>query len=121
MTTQQIADRLVALCREGKNDEAFEELYSDAATSSEMPGMPNEFVEGKPAIAKKSEVWFANVEQIHGGEVSDPLVAGNHFSCVMKFDITFKDRGRQQSEEIALYTVEDGKIVAEQFFYTMPD
>ena len=120
MTTQAVADKLVALCREGKHDQAVEELYSDKCVSREMPGMPSEFVEGKPAIIKKAEGWFENVEEMHGGEISDPLVAGKHFSCVMTFDITFKDRGRTQDEEIAVYTVENGKIVAEQFFYAMP-
>lgn len=99
--------------------EALHELYADNCTSREMPGMPNEFVEGKEAIVKKSEQWFNNVEEMHSGEVGDPAVAGNHFSCSMNFDITFKDRGRTQMEEICVFEVQEGKIVAEQFFYSM--
>ncbi len=120
MNTQQVADRLVALCREQKNDEALEELYADNCTSREMPGMPNDFVEGKDAIKKKSEAWYATVEEFHGGDVGDPIVAGDHFSCTMKFDCTFKDRGRVAMEEVAIFEVKDDKIVAEQFFYSMP-
>ena len=52
MNTQQVAEKLVAMCREGKNMEALNELYADNCTSREMPGMPNEFVEGKSAITK---------------------------------------------------------------------
>jgi len=37
----------------------------------------------------------------------------------MSFDVTFKDRGRQQMEEVCVYEVNNGKIVNEQFFYTM--
>ena len=120
MSTQDVANKLVSLCREGKNEQALTELYADNCTSREMPGMPNEFVEGKPAIIKKSEGWFATVEEMHSAEVGDPIVTQNHFSCTMKFDITFKDRGRVQMEEISVYTVNDGKITAEQFFYAMP-
>ena len=82
--------------------------------------MPNEFVEGKPAIIRKSEGWYETVEEIHSAEVGDPIVTENHFSCTMKFDITFKERGRSEMEEICLFTVENDKIVAEQFFYAMP-
>ncbi len=52
-------------------------------------------------------------------EVGDPIVAGNQFSCAMSFDATFKERGRVSMEEIAVLEVKDGRIVAEQFFYTM--
>lgn len=119
MSTQEVANQLVQMCREGKNMEALQELYADNCTSREMPGMPNEFVEGKAALVEKSEGWYANVEEMHGGEVGDPCVVGNHFSCTMSFDITFKDRGRTQMEEICVFEVKDGKIVAEQFFYSM--
>jgi len=118
MTTQEVADKLVSMCRQGQNMEALNELYADDCTSREMKGMPNEFVEGKEAILKKSEAWFANVEEFHSSEVGDPMVADKHFACTMKFDVTFKDKGRMQMEEISLYTVRDGKIAAEQFFYT---
>ena len=60
------------------------------------------------------------MEEFHGGSISEPVVAGNHFTSKMNFDVTFKDRGRQQMEELAIYEVnDDGKIVNEQFFYSM--
>ena len=60
-----------------------------------------------------------NVVEFHGGEISEPLIADNHFTAKMSFDVTFKDRGRQQMEEVCVFEVNDGKIVNEQFFYTM--
>jgi ketosteroid isomerase-like protein len=37
------------------------------------------------------------------------------------FDVTAKPSGqRMQMSEMALYTVKDGRIVREQFFYHMP-
>ena len=59
------------------------------------------------------------VEEFHGATVEGPLVAGNHFSCTMKMDITMKDMPRTLSEEIAVFQVENGKIVKEQFFYPL--
>jgi hypothetical protein len=57
------------------------------------------------------------VEEMHGGYCSAPQVAGKHFSVAMGMDCTMKGMGRQKMDEIALYEVNDGKIVKEQFFY----
>jgi len=119
MSTQEVANRLVEMCREGKNMEALSELYAENCVSREMPGMPNQVTEGLPAITKKSEEWLANVVEMHSAEVGDPVVVGNHFTCTMNFDCTFKDRGRTQMEEICIYEVAEGKIANEQFFYSM--
>lgn len=120
MNTQQVADRLVSLCRAGENMKAVEELYADHIVSKEMPSMPNNKTEGKDKVIQKSKDWYANLEEFHGGSVSDPIVADNHFSCSMKMDCTFKDRGRTEIEELCVYQVADGQIVEEQFFYQTP-
>lgn len=120
MNTQEVANRLVELCRQGENMQALKELYADNIVSKEMPGAPNFMVNGKEAVTKKSEDWYANIEEFHGGDVSDPIVAENHFCCTIKMDCTFKDQGRMQIEELAVYNVDNGKIVEEQFFYSMP-
>jgi ketosteroid isomerase-like protein len=119
MSTQSVAQQLVALCREGKNMEALELLYADDIVSIEHPNSPNPRTEGKVAVTQKSIDWYDNVQDFHGGEISDPIVAGNHFSCSMSFDITFKKGGRIQMEEICVYQVADDQIVSEQFFYAM--
>lgn len=85
-----------------------------------MPGVPyGEVVTGKQHVWEKSKQWLDNVVEHHGGEISEPLVTDNHFTAKMSFDVTFKDRGRQQMEEVCVFEVNDGKIVNEQFFYTM--
>jgi len=119
MNTQQVADRLVEMCRKGENMQALEELYGDNVVSREMPGIPGEVTTGIKAVFKKSEDWFENLEAMHSASVSDPLVAGNHFSVAMNMDITTKDRGRMQLEEVCVYEVNNGKIVNEQYFYSM--
>ena len=68
-------------------------LYTDHVISTEAEGAPDQVTRGKEAVAKKSGDWLASVQEFHGGGVSDPIVAGSHFSCRMEFDVTFKDRG----------------------------
>ncbi len=120
MNTQQVADRLVELCRKGENMQALQELYHQDIVSKEMPGAPNAEIKGMEAVLKKTNEWFASVEEMHGAETSDPIVAGDHFTCKMSFDCTFKERGRMQMEEVSVFKVNNGKIVEEQFFYDMP-
>ncbi|NZA25985.1 nuclear transport factor 2 family protein [Luteimonas sp. SJ-92] len=120
MNTQQVADRLVALCREGKYEQAQQELYADDAVSIEMEGAPGAGpgkVQGMDAIREKGRRWMESIVEIHGGSVGDPVVAGNWFSMAMGIDATYKDMGRMPMEEICVYRVRDGKIVHEQFFY----
>ncbi len=118
MTTQEVADKLVALCREGKNMEAVNTLYSDDIVSIEPDGAPVKEVRGKEGVLGKTQQFFEMIEEMHGGHTSDPVVAGNHFSCSMSMDITMKGVGRVNMDEICVYEVKDGKIVREEFFFT---
>ena len=118
MTTQEVADRLKQLFSENKWDDAQDELFSPDAESIEPPtaqGMKS--VKGIDATRKKGQEFNEQVEEVHGGYVSDFLVAGNHIACAMGMDVTFKGMGRTKIDEIAVYEVRDGKIVKEQFFY----
>ncbi|TWI01696.1 SnoaL-like protein [Luteimonas cucumeris] len=120
MNTQQVAERLAALCREGKYEQAQKELYADDAVSIEMNDMKSGAlgnVSGLAAIREKGRTWKENIVAIHGGSVGDPIVAGDWFSLAMSIDATYKDMGRVDMQEICVYRVRDGKIVLEQFFY----
>ena len=117
MTTQEIANKLVHFCREGKNVEAINELYADNVVSLEPKGSQAERVEGKEGVLAKNNQWLEMVEEFHSSVISDPLVAGNHFACSMKMDVTMKGMGRITMDEICVYEVADGKIISDQFFY----
>lgn len=119
MTTKEVAQKWAEYCKEGKHLDCIEDLYAEHVVSKEMPGIPDEVVEGKKNVLNKNKEWLSTVEEWHGGEISEPVVAGNHFTTKMTFDATFKGRGRQQMEEVAVYEVKDGKITSEQFFYSM--
>lgn len=120
MDTQSIADRLVALCREGRFEAAYDELFAEDARNVEMPAMsdgPLGNATGLADMRRKSAAWSEGVEEIHGLRVGDASVAGHWFSVPMWLDVTFKGRGRMQMDEMCLYQVRDGRIVLEQFFY----
>jgi len=119
MKTQDVANKWYQMCQEGKNMECINELYAENIVSQEMPGVPNQIVSGKQNVWNKSQQWYDNVEAFHSAEISEPVVAGNHFTSKMKMDVTFKDQGRTQMEEVCVYKVENGKITNEQFFYDM--
>jgi len=121
MTTQQVADKWAEYCKTGQWDKAQSELYHQDCVSIEMEGaegFPYK-VEGMENIHKKGLQWNQMVEDFHGMEIEGPIVAGNHFTASMKMDITMKGQERRVDEEIALFTVKDGKIISEQFFYSL--
>jgi hypothetical protein len=119
MSTQEVADKLVQYCREGKNVDAINELYDDNIVSKEMDGVPDNVTIGKANVLAKTIDWYNSVEEIHSGEISDALVAGNHFTVTMDMDVTYKKSGRMPMSEIAVYEVKNGKIVADQFYYNL--
>ena len=120
MTTKEVAEKFVAFCKEGKYDEAYA-MYADDAVSEEMPGIPNHVTKGKVNILKDFQQWNESVQEMHGGSVGEPLVAGNHFVVPMSLDATFKDRGRQQMDELCVYQVENGQITRATYHYEVPD
>jgi len=119
MSVQEVAHKLVELCREGKHNEAINELYDEHAVSLEPEGSPMPRTEGRDAILKATEQWFSSVEELHSAHTSDPVVGGDYFACGMDFDVTYKEQGRMAMKELAVYGVKDGKIVSSQFFYNM--
>lgn len=117
MTTKQVADRLVELCRQGKIFDAQHELYADDIVCVEPASSPAGTTKGKQAVLAKGKMFAEMIEERHGASFSDPLVNGRYFSMAMTLDATMKGRGRHKMEEICMYEVKDGKVIYEQFFY----
>ena len=119
MTIQEVANKLVSYCREGKFDAAQKELYSTDATSTEPPHSPGfQSVTGLNKIIEKGHQFQAMIEEVHSSFVSDPEIAGDYFSMALLFDVTLKGMGRVNMDEICVYCVKNGKVVSEQFFYS---
>ncbi|HEV7763489.1 MAG TPA: nuclear transport factor 2 family protein [Thermoanaerobaculia bacterium] len=119
MDTKEVGTKLVELCQLGKNLEAIDTLYSDDIVSVEARGdetMPAE-MRGIAAIRGKSQWWLENHE-VHAGSAEGPMVNGDRFTVIFEFDITPKQTGeRVKMKEVALYSVDGGKIVREEFYY----
>lgn len=120
MTTLEVGNRLVELCKQGKNQEAMETLYSPDIVSVEaapMAKFPAE-VRGLAAVAAKGTWWGEN-HTVHSATTEGPWPHGDRFAVKFAYDVTNKPSNQRfQMEEIALFTVNNGKIVREEFFYT---
>ena len=120
-TVSEIANDLVRDCSKGDFAAVLDKHYSDDIVSIEPvagPGMPAR-QEGIAAIRAKNQCWVENHE-MHDASVEGPFVSEDQFAVRFKFDVTFKPTGqRNQMTEMALYTVRDGKIVQEEFFYNV--
>jgi hypothetical protein len=119
MSVKEIAEGMVALCREGKFEEAMTQYYSPDIVSIEAMEGEGQVAQGLEAVKAKGDWWTANHE-IHSVTVSDPYPSGDQFAIHFSMDITYKQNNQRMTfDEIAVYKVVDGKIVHEQFFYSM--
>jgi hypothetical protein len=117
MNTEEVANKLVELCRKGDFRAAMESLYAKDIVSveaQEMENMPAE-MRGIDQVRGKTDWWEKNME-VHSAKVSGPFVARDTF--VVQFDIDVTDKGsnkRMQMSEAGIYTVKDGKVAREEF------
>lgn len=119
MNTLEIARKLVELCQQGKNLEALDTLYAADVVSVEAVAMPDgqQEMRGLVAVKGKNEWWLANHE-VHSASVTGPWPHGDRFVVGFQFDVTNKPSGKRMNmDEVGLYTVQNGKIVREEFFY----
>lgn len=124
MDTKQIGNTLVELCNQGKNMEAIDSLYSSDVVSVEAAGsaeMPRES-KGIDKIRDKNRWWYDNHE-VHSGKAEGPYPHEDRFAVRFLYEVTAKNgpmKGKRfQMDEVGIYTVKNGKIVREEFFYQM--
>jgi hypothetical protein len=119
MNTTEVGKKYVAFCREGKFDACLQELYSEDAVSVEAwapPGV-DRVTTGLRAIQAKGEAWGRDHE-IHRVELSDAFPLDDRFAVRFVFEVTNKPSNRRSTmEEIGVFTIENGKILREEFFY----
>jgi len=74
MTTKEVADRLVQMCRDGKVQEAKLELLTEETASLEAgEGMLPKETRGLHAIQLKEELFISMMEEFYGSAVSERL------------------------------------------------
>lgn len=116
MDTKAVADAFTTLCRNGQFDAAGKQFWAPGIVSIEAMDGPMARLEGIDAVEMKAAWWYTNHE-IHDVKVAGPYLNGNQFALRFSMDFTPKGGERTQSEEVAVYTVADGKVVEERFFY----
>lgn len=94
-----------------------ESFWADDVVSIENMDGPMKEMRGREAVHGKGEWWFG-AHEVHKSEIKGPFVNGDQFSVIFNMDVTQKESGnRIQMEEVGLYTVKNGKIAEERFFY----
>lgn len=121
LTTQEVANKLVAYCKEDNTEACLNELYSPDAKSIEamtMPGSDGPSSDGIEAIKAKHAWWYSAYE-VHSSNLEGPFMHGDdRFAVIFDLDASDKESGeRFQMKEVGIYTVNEGKIIKEEFYY----
>jgi ketosteroid isomerase-like protein len=121
MTLQDIAIELVAGCREDRARANLDKLYAPDAVSVEAMDMGGgATTTGLQGIHGKHD-WWEGAFETHGLTVEGPFIHGDdRFAVIFGMDTTDKATGvRSQGREVGIYQVAGGKIVREEFYYSM--
>ncbi len=117
MTVAEIAADCVALAKAGDLDGIGRKYWADDVVSIEAMEGPMSRMQGREALEGKAAWWYG-AHDVHSVETFGPYVNGNQFAIRWTMDLTQKESGnRFQMDEVGLYTIHDGKIVEERFFY----
>ena len=120
MSVKELAATLVRLCKEGKNTESVQTLYADEVESIEAAeaGGFARLTRGKQAVLDKNVRW-GEMHEIHRADVRGPYSHGDSkFAVHFDYEVTHRaSKQRMAFDEIAVFTVADGKVVKEEFFY----
>ncbi len=118
---KSIAAKFFEYCRSGEAEACLNDLYAANAVSVEaasMPGADSAEASGLDAIRAK-HAWWNNAMDVHSSNAEGPFYHGaDRFGAIFEIDVTNKETNeRTQMKELGVYTVLDGKIVREEFFY----
>jgi hypothetical protein len=119
MSVADIANRMVAMCREGNFLGAIDRYYAEDVHSVEpsgTPHVPSDLV-GIELVKAKNHWWIQNYE-VHHYQVAGPFIGDGQFAVHFTYDATCRATGRRSvMTEMALYTVQGNRIVREEFYY----
>lgn len=122
MSAQEIGKKLVALCKAGRNVESIDTLYADDVESIEAVAMQggSRVTRGKQAVRANNVRWL-EAHEVHRADAEGPYPHGDdRFAVRFSYDVTNRGNGqRMQLDEVALYTLQDGKVAKEEFFYSI--
>jgi hypothetical protein len=90
-------------------------LYADDAVSIDPNYADKPPLKGLANLVEREKQFLSRTE-IHKINVSEPIIAGNYFTISLSMDFTVTGMGRKVLEELCVYTVDNGKIISQQFF-----
>jgi ketosteroid isomerase-like protein len=120
MTAHEVGQKYVALCKDNKHEECLSTLFASDAVSVEaaVPPGGDRTATGLDAIRAKGKWWVDNHE-VHKAELMGPYPHDDRFAVRFVYDITNKPSGKRMTmDEVGLFTVKNGKITREEFFYS---
>lgn len=113
----ELGTALVQMVRDGKF-EPNDQLWSPKFSSVEGHGVALEWA-GKKAVAAKNAGW-SEQNVVHGMSVEGPYVGATGFAVKFQMEVEEKSSGQRKTmQEIGVYTIKNGKIVREEFMYSM--
>ena len=117
MNTEEVAKKVVELVRKQAWHEALDALYDNNIVSVEAyagaSGSPE--TRGKEGVRGKID-WWVNAMEVHSFTANGPFVANDRFVVQYDADVTEKaSNERRKISEVGVYTVQNGKIVREEF------
>jgi ketosteroid isomerase-like protein len=117
MSIREIAEDVVAMAKAGNFEGIGAKYWDDDVVSFEAMDGPMAVCDGREAVEAKSE-WWNGAHEVHSFEAHGPFINGDQFAVRFVMDVTVKESGeRMTMDEVALYTLDDGRIVEERFFY----
>lgn len=119
MEIREIAQTLVDACNAQGEADLLNTYYATDAVSVEPMDMGNgRETHGVEAIHGKHAWWEENFE-VHSLKIEGPYIHGeDRFAVTFEMDCTEKASSKRETmKEVAVYSVTDGKITREEFFY----
>ncbi len=118
-SAMDIGTDLVAMFNRGQLREIEDKYWSPGIESVEGFGVSMAW-RGRKAVEAKN-AWWSQDHVMHGASAEGPFVGASGFSVKYRMDVETKSTGQRETmDEVGVYTVENGRIVREEFMYAAP-
>lgn len=110
------ADLVNMFNAQAPDHEIWGKLFAKDSTSIEGHGV-NLMFRGRQAVEAKAKDWTAK-NIVHGAKAEGPFVGSTGFA--VRFTVDTEDRqsgARMTMNEIGVYTVQNGRVIQEEFMY----
>lgn len=115
-----VARDFTAMLRLGQFEAAGEKFWAPDVMSAEPVALSQDIpalLSGREAARRKIRARFAEAE-IDDLGIDGPFITGDQFALFLDMLITDRATGKTQPfAEIAIFTVRNGRIIEERFFY----